>query len=174
MQVVYLTGENIYLRPLVEEDADHATAWYNSPFPINAGRAKGILEEHQSEWWEQTDVTLVIARTENDEPIGGMKLSTGSSRRTAKLRFHMAPALPEADELRAEAVRIVVPWLRDEHEMMVVSLHVAADEVVTVAAAEELDMQLSVRLREFVARAGARVDELIYEALNPRWEVRDA
>ena len=37
-----------------------------------------------------------------------------------------------------------------------------------------LGMTLSVRFREAVARPGGRVDRLTYQALNPRWEVRDA
>lgn len=173
MQVVYLTGDRIYLRSLVEEDVDCATSWFDSPFPINASRAKAFLDQQPNGWWTQEDFTLVVARTEDDELVGGMKLSI-SDRRIATLRFHIAPTLPDADMLRSDAVRVVVPWLQDDHEFMVVRVHVPADQSETIAAAEELGMQPSVRLREFVARGGMRVDEIIYEALNPRWEVRHA
>lgn len=169
----YLTGKKVRLRAPVEADKDCATAWFDSPFPINASRAATFFEEMPGKWWEQPALTLVIARVETDEVVGGLRL-TNSDRRTTSMSFHMAPVLPDADELRADAVRIVVPWLRDEHEYMVVRLHIGADATETVAAAEQLGMRLGVRLREFLAGPGGRVDRLCYEALNPRWEVQDA
>jgi len=173
MRVGYLTGERIYLRPLEEADQETATAWFDSPFPINGTRAKTFLDEQPVHWWDQSDHTLVIARVEDDSPIGGLNLWS-ENRRIVVLRFHMAPVLDDVDALRAEAVRIVVPWLRDEHEYMVVELYTADDEPETVAAAEGVGMKLAYRLREFLARPGGRVDELSYVATNPRWEVRDA
>jgi RimJ/RimL family protein N-acetyltransferase len=173
MRVGYLTGELVYLRPPVEEDVDFATAWFPSPYPINATRAKTELEEHPGFWYDMAAFTLIIVRSADDQVAGGLSVST-SGRRDAFLRFHMAPTLEDAGTLRADAVRVVVPWLRDEHELMAVRLHVAADEAETIAAAEELGMRLSVRLREFVARGGIRVDALVYEVLNPHWEVPDA
>ncbi len=173
MRVGYLTGEHIYLRPLEEADQETATAWFASPFPINATRAKTFFDEQPAHWWDQESHTLVIARVDDDTPVGGLKISS-EHRRMAALRFHMAPVLEDADPLRAEALRIVVPWLRDEHEYMVVELITADDEVETIAAAEDLGMKLCIRLREFIARPGGRVDELSYVATNPRWEVRDA
>lgn len=173
MRVGYLTGENVYLRPLAEEDVDCANAWFDSKFPINASRAKAYFEDEPTYWWNKRAITLPVLRTSNDEIVGSMTMTT-RNRRIVTVRFHMAPSTPDADALRAEAVKIVVPWLRDEHEYMVVRLHVADDETETVAAAEALEMKMGVRLREFIARAGKRADELVFEAFNPRWEVQDA
>ena len=173
MRVGYLTGQRIHLRPPIEEDKECATAWYRSVFPINASRATAFLEEQTFPIWTETEFTLVIARVDDDVVIGGVKLSVADWR-TVTVRIHMAPSLPAADELRAEVLRMVVPWLRDEHEFMVVRLFIAADQTETIAAADQLGMQLGVRLREFIAIPGGRVDELAYEALNPRWEVPHA
>ncbi len=173
MRVGYLTGSKVRLRPLVEEDKERATAWFDSQFPINASRVSTFFDDIPALWWEDPVFSLVIERAENDEVVGGLRL-TNSDRRTTSLLFHMAPVLPDADALRADALRVVVPWLRDEHEYMVVRLYIGADASETIATAEQLGMQLSVRLREFLASPGGRVDRLCYEALNPRWEVRDA
>ncbi len=173
MRIGYLTGSSVRLRPLVEDDKECALAWFDSQFPINATRAAAFFEEIPSFWWDQSTITLVIERVDDDQVVGGLSL-TNTSRRTTSIQFHMAPALPEADVLRADALRIVIPWLRDEHEYMVVRLNVGADEEETVAAAESLGMKLGVRLREFIARPGGRADRLCYEALNPRWEVQGA
>ena len=87
------------------------------------------------------------------------------------LRLHLAPWLDDADAWRAEALGLVVPWLRDEGEMMVISVAIDADQPRTLAAATALGMVETARLRERVARPGGRVDEFRYQALNPRWEV---
>jgi RimJ/RimL family protein N-acetyltransferase len=173
MRVGYLTGERIHIRPPVEEDKTCATAWFNSLFPINASRANVFLEEQTFPFWNASEFTFIIARVDDDVVVGSVNLGI-SDWRAVTVRIHMAPSLAEADEFRAEAIRMVVPWLRDEHEFMVVRVFLPADQETAIAATVDLGMQLSVRLREFVAVAGGRVDELAYEALNPRWEVPDA
>jgi RimJ/RimL family protein N-acetyltransferase len=173
MRVVYLTGDRVHIRPPVEEDKEHATAWFNSVFPANEPRAEAFLEDQVYPYWDAHEFTFLIARVDDDTVIGSVRLGIGDWR-LVTLRFHMAPTLEDADELRAEALRMLVPWMRDEHEMMVTRLYIPADQPRTIAAAEELGMTLSVRLREFIPVPDGRVDELIYEAINPRWEVPHA
>jgi RimJ/RimL family protein N-acetyltransferase len=170
MRPVFLTGARIYLRPLLAGDKEHAAAWFASPFPINATRAETFLKKEHQGGWPPGPQHLAVCRTDNDEIVGGATVRSWNWR-IAWLAFHMAPWVAEADALRAEAVRVVVPWLRDERELMVVRLAIAADEAATLAAAEELGMVRGVRLRERLARPGGRVDQFFYEALNPRWEV---
>ncbi len=95
------------------------------------------------------------------------------ARRRGWVRFHLAPWLPspEADELRAEALRLCVPWLRDEVELMTVTIPIGADETATLAAAEAVGMIQGARLREHLFRPNGRVDLFYYQALNPRWAV---
>jgi len=40
VRAVYLTGEHLYIRAMVAADAACAAAWFDSPFPVNAVRAK--------------------------------------------------------------------------------------------------------------------------------------
>jgi RimJ/RimL family protein N-acetyltransferase len=169
----YLTGQRIYLRAMLLIDKEHAIAWHASPFPIDATRAEVILKEGHAHFWGSPRTQYAVVRLDDDAIIGGVVVGSWNTR-TAWLYVHMAPGLAEADDLRAEVLRIAVPWLRDEREMMSVTVPIAADEAATERAAEELGMVLSVRLREHVARPGHRVDRLIYQALNPRWEVADA
>jgi RimJ/RimL family protein N-acetyltransferase len=173
MRVVYLTGDRVHIRPPVESDTECAIAWFNSLVPANEVRADRFLEDQVYPYWEATEFTFIIARVSDDAVVGSVRLGIGDWR-VVTLRFHMAPSLPDADELRADALRLLIPWLRDEFEFMAVRLAVPDNQPVTIAAAEELDMVLSVRLREFVPVPGGRVDELTYEALNPRWEVPHA
>lgn len=173
MRIVYLTGERVYLRPPVEEDKECANAWFDSVVPANAGRAAKLLEDQVYPYWEATEFTFIVARVEDDAVIGSVHLSIGDWRRV-RVSFHMAPMLPDADDLRADALQIIVPWLREEVEFMAVQLSVPDNQSATIASAERLGMVLSARLREFVPVPGGRADELIYEALNTRWEVPHA
>jgi len=108
----------------------------------------------------------------DDAIVGGVTLETDY--RKATLKLHIAPWLPDADALRAAALRLVHPWIRDDLELMAFVLHIPADQPETIAAAEALGMELGVRFREGIARPGHRVDELIYQALFDAWVVRDA
>lgn len=174
MRPTFLTGERVYLRAMVASDKEHAAAWFASPFPINATRAEAVLKEEHKGGWPPGPLHLVIVRTATDEVVGGATVQSWNGR-IAWLGFHLAPWLgDEADALRAEALRLVLPWLRDEREFMVVRLAVAADHPVTLAAAEAVGMVRAARLRERLVRPGGRADEFFYEALNPRWEVPDA
>jgi RimJ/RimL family protein N-acetyltransferase len=173
MRAVYLTGERLYLRAMMAADVEHAQAWFHETYPMNAARAKAVLEE-QYKGWPVRRPRYVIARVDGDEIVGGVVMD-GRDGRRCRLEFHMAPWLPDADAVRAEVLGLLVPKLRDEVELMVVGAWVAADQPATIAAAEAAGMVVGARLREFVARpGGARADLLLLEALNPRWEVRDA
>jgi RimJ/RimL family protein N-acetyltransferase len=170
MRPVFLTGERLYLRAMVAADKEHAVAWFDEVFPINAAGAERVLKDDHRGGTSR----LAIVRTEDEVIVGSVQVVSRDGHRTCRLAFHMAPWLPDADAVRAQALRVVVPWLRDQMELMVVTVPVPADQAETIAAAEALGMRLGVRFREPVARPGGRVDLLIYQALNPRWEVRDA
>jgi RimJ/RimL family protein N-acetyltransferase len=171
LRPAYLTGARLYMRALLLDDKAHAAAWHPSPFPINAARAEEYIKNvHKGE--SPRTFQFVIARLENDEIVGGLKLWT--TFRVGNLTFQMAPWLPDADELRAEALGIAVRWLRDDFELMTISVSLPADAPHSLAAAEQAGLRQNARLREALARPGGRVDELMFEALNPRWISADS
>ncbi|MGH2535030.1 MAG: GNAT family N-acetyltransferase [Thermomicrobiales bacterium] len=171
----YLTGERVYLRPLSMNDKVGAAAWFDSPFPVGASRAEEALkEEHKNPWYLGQTTRLAVVRMENDEVVGGATVEPHDGARRAWLWFKLAPWLADGDELRADALRVAIRWLRDDFELMATIVPIAADEAATLAAAEELGMVQGVRLRQSRARPGGRVDMLYYQALNPRWEVRNS
>ncbi len=174
MRATYLTGETIYLRALVAGDKETVGAWYAGSFPISAARAEVWLKEaHTDIWGNSKPRRYLLARVDDDTPVGGVTLAVQGNRR-GFLTFAMAPWRDDADALRAEALRFLVPWVRDDLELMTLTVAIAADEAATIAAAEALGMQQAARLRAFVARPGGRVDRLLYQALNAPWRVGDA
>jgi RimJ/RimL family protein N-acetyltransferase len=172
MRPPYLTGDTIYLRALGTDDRDEPLAWHAGPFPINSARAEKVLEEIHDSPWEPATIWLAIARRADDQIIGRVTVERHGGR-TGTLSVHTAPACPEPDAVQADALKIAVPWLRDEMELMVVTVRIAADQTAMIAAAESLGMDATARLREAIARPDGRVDLLVYQALNPRWTVED-
>ena len=170
MRPAYLTGERVYLRALRKADAATAAAWHSGPLPVNAPAAEAFLKErHTAAWWPNDPLVLAIVRSVDDAVIGGVELEHPQGRIVyAVIRVGPWHADAEADAIQADTLRLLVLWLRDEAEAMVVTVPIAADRALTISAAEELGMVLGTRLRQFVARAGGRVDLLEYQALNPR------
>jgi RimJ/RimL family protein N-acetyltransferase len=170
LRATFLSGEHVYIRALVLEDKEHAVAWFRGPFPVNAGNAESFLrEEHKN--LEPNEQHLAIVRADGDEVIGGAALWT--DRRVAYLTCKMAPWVSDADERQADALRLLVPWLRDEGEMMVTDVKIAADEPLSIAAAEALGMVHTATQRQWLVRPSGRIDEHRYEALNRRWQVEE-
>lgn len=168
MRAVYLTGDDFYLRAMVREDKDRAAAWFASPLPINAKAVEALLEEaHEIGWDEPPTMYLAVVRSTDDEVIGGVAIED-QARRTAWLTIHAAPWLEDGEHLRARVLALVIPWLRDELEILVTRFEMPEDETEMLAAAEALGMEPAIRLRQFKARVGGRLDVLGFQALNPR------
>ncbi len=175
MKPPFLTGERVYIRAMIEEDKNCAVAWYDSEFPVNAVRAEKFMREEIKVSWAARRKYFVIVRTDNDQVIGGIKMKTWDMR-SADLAIRMAPHLsPEdADDYKADAIRLFIPWIRDEHEYMAQTVEIAEDEPQCIAAAEELDLYFGVRFRGYLRRPGKRIDLRVYQALNTNWAVPDA
>lgn len=172
---MFLRGSRVYLRAMVEADKERGAAWLDETFPVNAARAEAALkEEHEGPWWQRSARRLAVVLAEADEVVGSVRVRSQDRSRTCRLSFAMAPWRDDSGALRAEALALLVHWLRDESEVMTVTVELPADEAETIAAAEAMGMVRSGRLREWFGRPGRRVDCLLYQALNPRWEVPDA
>lgn len=166
MRPAWLTGERVYLRAMQVSDRDVAAAWFPYPYPVTPERAEELLREWITSPYQPRQY-LAICRTADDEVVGGVRL--GIWNRVARVRFKLGPLVPDAEALQAEALRLLVPWVRDEMELIATTFELASDLPAVIGAAEEAGLVPSFRLREFVARPGHRVDLLGYEALNPRY-----
>ncbi|HVB63939.1 MAG TPA: hypothetical protein VNE17_04350 [Nitrolancea sp.] len=182
MRAIYLMGTKIYLRAMIAADKECGIAWFNTRlplagfgnlFPIDATRASAQLKSENRGIWPSGYRRYAIVRNTDDAVVGGLVEESGHPI-VARIGVHMAPALPDADSLRAETLSLVVPWLRDERQFRLIQMYLPVDECETIAAAEAAGMAPVARLRRHVARPGARVDLVMYEAVNPRWAGVDA
>jgi RimJ/RimL family protein N-acetyltransferase len=173
LRAIFLTGERVYLRGMLEDDKSSAIAWYDTIFPVNSAFAEEQLKEQHQEMWDVSKRQFAIVRSEDDAVIGGAAIVYGGDR-LAEIQLHMAPLLANGDSMQAEALRLLVPWLLEEHNMRRVDIELAADQEATITAAQELGMSEGVRLREFFHKRGGRVDALIFQVLNPNEEHKHA
>jgi len=170
MGPAYLTGERLSLRAPVTTDAEVAAAWFPSVFPVGAGRAESYLKDKlKSAWWPDREFHLMIVRIADDQVVGSLIVEhpTGPG---AIVTIKLTPALSpsELDETQADTLRILIPWLLDEAEALTVTVGIGADEPRSLDAAHDLGMETAIRLREFLARPGGRVDLIQAQALHPR------
>jgi RimJ/RimL family protein N-acetyltransferase len=166
MRVVYLTGDDFYLRAMVLDDKDHAVAWFHSSIPMDALAAELKLKKlHECGWDEPDEMYLAIVRSSDDQVIGSALIDR-EDRHIARLHIRCAPTLQQGESLRTKVLQLLVRWLRDEREKMVMRIEIPEDEPLLLAAAKLLGMEPATRMREYIARPSGRVDALGYEALN--------
>lgn len=165
LRAIFLTGDLIYCRAYVKEDKEHTGAWLDTPFPATAARGEKVLKDWHKTFFPMTR-HYAICRLSNDEIAGGVKISMFA--RNMDVEFHFAPWAEDADELRADALKVLVPFLSQEWDMVGVNVSLAADWEASIAACEALEMNRAVTFREFFVRPGRqRVAKLIYQKLNP-------
>ena len=170
MKTVYLNGASVYLRAMLADDKARTIAWYRSPLPLNAAFGESHLKEIHQSMWDATRRQYAIVRNSDDDIVGGAIVSVTTGDRKASVAFHMAPLLANADSLRADALRVVVPWLIEDHNMRRVDVTIASSDLETIREAENLGMFAGVRVRQFWLRPEGRVDAIIYQLLNPNME----
>lgn len=165
----FLVGETLYLRAFEPADAAYPAAWHFSPYPITRVRAEKVLKEELTKQADRGRATYVACRRRDDVPVGAVSADE-SDRRTAYLKLRADPALGDSGvEVRAEILRIIVPWLATERNSMVIWAELDGPAPAEIAAAEAVGMRPAGRLREAIWRDGARVDQWIYELLHPFW-----
>jgi RimJ/RimL family protein N-acetyltransferase len=152
-------------------DAKYAAAWHDSPYPITRQRAEKIINEELPKAGDQGAAHLIACRRTDDVPVGGV-VYRGRDDRTNLVRVTANPALSDRAAIKAEILRIIVPWLSTEVRRMVVWAELNAPEPELRAAADAIGMRPTARFREAIWRDGARHDQWVYELLHPRWVER--
>lgn len=169
----FLVGETLYLRAFEPADAAYPAAWHFSPYPITRVRAEKLLKEELTKQADRGRSTYIACRRSDDVPVGAVSVDE-ADRRTAYLKLRADPALGDdgAAAVRAELLRIMVPWLATERNSMAIWAELDGPAPAAIAAAEAVGMRPAARLREAIWRDGARVDQWIYELLHPFWRER--
>jgi RimJ/RimL family protein N-acetyltransferase len=168
----FLVGDTIFLRGLEPEDAQRASAWRNSPYPISAERAGEIIKEMHEKSAPGKQLWVACRRSDG-VPVGSVRMNrwSGDFVQTS-LSLYADPALPGADEITAEILRIVVEWGFGEAEVPLYVINVPADQLALKAAAESIGMHHDAMHREQWWRDGAWRAGLRYSIGHPAWRRR--
>ena len=165
----FLVGDTIFLRGIEEEDAVRASAWRDSPYPINAERAGEIIKE-MTEKPKPGSRFLVACRRSDGEPVGSLSLSRWPGNdMDLPLTLYANPALPEREAVKAEMLKLFVEWGDSEGELPLVYTEFADDQAELRAMAESLGMRFAAMWREQLWLEGAWRNKLAYAWYNPAW-----
>ncbi|CAA9580528.1 MAG: hypothetical protein AVDCRST_MAG87-3297 [uncultured Thermomicrobiales bacterium] len=173
----FLTGSRLGLRHPVLADARSATSWHEGAFPISETQAEELLRSTEIHpWGSAPETRLIVDSVPDGVTLGGAMVERRHDR-IGRIRPSAASWLPvaERDEIHAEILALLLPWMLGELDLMVVTIQVPADHAATTMRAISLGMRESVRLREHIRRPDDRVDLLTFEIVNPAWNhaVRD-
>ncbi len=168
----FLVGETLYLRALEPGDGKHPTVWRDSPYPINTDKAEELIKKEIEKPGPGKTVRLLACRRVDDQPVGVATYSTWNWL-NGDASVYADPAYGDAaGAYRAEMLGLIVPWLLDERDLMVVWVNVAGNDRALIEAAGAIGMHQATCLREAYWLNGRREDWLTFEGLNRGWEAK--
>lgn len=169
----FLVGPTLYLRGIETDDMAHNVAWYPSPYPIPPDILEERLKESIPDDARNAKYRLVACRRGDDVPVGSVQFRIDGGR-TADFTVYAHPLYPETtrDQIAAELIRMMVPYLLFERDLMVVWFETVAGSSIVEDAVADAGMHKGSRLREALFVNGVRRDQVCYEILHPRWVER--
>lgn len=169
----FLVGETIYLRGVEIADAKATPRWRSSPFPLPAEVAEEQLKKEVPDQGRDRTQQLVALRVADDRPVGSVMIGYWHSSTAWIHDLYADPLLGDAaGAVRAEILRVLVPWLLLERDKMAVFVEFAGGDPAVEEAAVELDMRFGYRLREAIWQDGGWRDEICYQVFHPAWVER--
>lgn len=160
----YLVGPKLHLRAVEEADAASEPSWRMSWFP----RARAVSESKIEDDFSGSDKTLIAVRNDDDEPVGSVLIWFDGS--WAFCAPYVAQWLTDAqaDEVMAEMVTLVLPFLVDEGGIIAALTEVPSDAAGVVSALEGIGARFCYRQREAGMYRGKRVDWVSYQYFNEK------
>ncbi len=171
MVAPYLSGRSIGLRAPLPDDANAIATWDDAPLPRTPDAGREMLRRtEQTPWGNARHLRLMIIELASCQIAGSVMIERQQDR-IGKIRIIPAPLLPpdRRDEIEAEVLGLVVPWMQEELDLMVLVLDIRSDRTAAINRAEELGMAEVVRLREHILRPDGRADLVTLELINPVW-----
>ncbi len=161
----FLVGDNIYLRPIQEDDAEYAVSWRQDPYPRSVSAIKSLIEDDLK---DEEGLHLIIVRKSDDRPVGSIDRDTWAH--NTWLRWRIDPLFGEQGQhWVAEAFGLVVPWMIEEQHRIVIDTEVADDQPIVMRAMQELGGRIAATHTGFVRRGERYIDGHMVAFLNPQW-----
>jgi RimJ/RimL family protein N-acetyltransferase len=165
----FLVGEHVYIRAIETSDAEYATWWRDSAFPVSPGRVETLIKEEMPK--EERRRVLIVIRKSDDVPVGGIWVDYETVGVTIETTFgNVFGEL--ATPWRVEALTMVVPWLIDEQHRPVAWISLPGNQTAEIAALEGIGARQTARFREMYFLNRERQDQVFLEYLNTQWVAR--
>ncbi len=163
----FLVGDTIYLRRIETADAPFGMSWRGVRYPQSPDRVETWIKEEMAK--DRYAAWYAIARKVDDRVVGSARVGRAGGM-SASLNLRVDPLLGDRGlQLKAEALKLLAPWVVEEQHRPMLIMDQAADEPSVIAAALEIGMRQTARFRERIARDSERVDELVFQYLSPHW-----
>ncbi len=168
----FLVGPSLYLRAVRLSDVATAPRWYPSLFPLPAPVVEERLKERFDKGYyeEELKQLFIVCRRADDLPVGSVELKMAGWR-YADVNITVDPLCSERvqDQLHAEVLKILIPWLLHERNVMTVEFGSLDGMPETTSVARESGARVAARLRDFRLVNGRRRDEFWHQVLHPDW-----
>ncbi len=164
----YLVGEHVYIRSLVPADAEYASAWRGTGFPVAPERVRNWIADDLVGSGGPPMVLIVEKAT--DRPVGAIKLNFNQFPHH-EVVAHVDPLEGERGLVwKGEALALVFTWLVDELQQPKVGTDIPAHETPVLEALDAIGVRTAARFRERLALPGGqRGDALMLEYFNTAW-----
>ena len=165
----FLVGTDIYIRAMEVADAARGQSLTASLFPRSSSRHKSWIKKEMPK--QQHTAYYTIVRKADDVPVGSIR--TWRYDPKTQVTVSIDPLYGDRGlAWKAEAIRLVVPWLGDEQHRPMLSFKVPSNEQPVIEALEASGVRQAARYREHLLTWGGRTDALVYEYPNLAWVER--
>lgn len=167
----FLVGDQVYLRPIVEDDAATGTSWRMTVFPHSTATTEGWIEDEIAKGDSEHREVFAIVRKVDDHVVGSLSLEYDPT--ITVVAAHVDPIYGLTGQgWKGEAIVLAARWQIFERHKLMVHADIPADEEATIAIITAAGMREIARLRERYQRNGQRVDWLIFDFPHPAWMER--
>ncbi|HWV25300.1 MAG TPA: GNAT family protein, partial [Thermomicrobiales bacterium] len=164
----FLVGDEIYLRQVEKSDAELTVSWRPSLLPFSPERTESWIEDDLAKGRQSWHV---IVRKADDRVVGSITIRSRGP--ATYLDGYVDPFYgAQGERWKAEAFRLVLPWLVDEQHRVSLQISVPATETQVIAALEASGARQTARFRQMLSHNGERVDLLRFAYLNAMWVAR--
>lgn len=167
----YLVGEHVYVRSIVPADAEYASAWRGTGFPVAPERVRSWITDDLIGSGEPP--MLLIVEKAGDRPVGSIRIDFNGFPHH-EVSAYVDPLEGERGLVwKGEALALTFEWLVGELQQPKAGIDIPAHETTVLEALEAIGVRTSARFRERIALpGGGRDDDLVLEYLNPAWVER--
>lgn len=162
----WLVGEHIYLRTVVEADAEYAASWRQGMVRRSASATESWIEDDLK---DEDDLHLIIVRKSDDRPVGSLERSRW--KHNVWYAGYIDPLFGDDGQIwLGEAYCLALQWAVDEQHSLIAHVDVVPGYQTTVLEMlEGIGARISSTFREAYRHQGEFIDWHMVSYLNKNW-----